>query len=199
MIHLVSMLVLAAFAPPVLARDSACVDISSVDFKNYLFVARRETRPVSYGAFNGPAPGGPIRLRNGRFYEWDETPEVSPGNSKPDWLTEIGRDLIVHPRQSAGIRVLSLTRTHLTGTGSFTYIFAFACRNGAVTKIFEASGEGVKLTDVTDAAMDIDVAVWAKGDAHASPSRIVPLHYVWSPESKRFLRSSSNAACPWMP
>jgi hypothetical protein len=194
-----ALLLIGILCPAVLAAQSACTDISSVDFHNRVLVARRATHPVFYGIFNGPAPGGPIRLSDGRFYDWDAAPGISDRNAAPDWLTEIDRDLVVQPPQSAGVRVLSLVRTHLTGTGSFTYIFGFACQDGHVSKIFEASGQGLKLGKITDSAMVMDVAVWAERDAHASPSRVVSLHYVWSPRLRRYARSSSNAACPWMP
>ena len=194
-----ALLLIGILRPPALAAQSACTDISSVDFRNRVIVARRAARPVFYGVFNGPAPDGPIRLSNGHFYDWDGAPRTSNRNTAPDWLTEIDRDLVVHPPQSSGVRVLSLVRTHLTGTGSFTYIFGFTCQNGDVTKVFEASGQGLKLRTITDSAMVVDVAVWAERDVHASPSRVVSLHYVWSPRLKRYVRSSSNAACPWMP
>ena len=195
----VLLLLIGTLRPPILAGQSACTDISSFDFPNRVIVAHREAHPVFYGTFNGPAPGGTIRLRNGRFYEWDEPTGVSKKNTKPDWLTEINRDLVVHPPQSAGVRLLSLVRTHLSGTGSFTYILGFTCQDGSLSKIFEASGQGLNLVKVTDAAMDLAVAIWAERDSHSSPSSVVSLHYVWSPRLKRYVRSSSNAACLWMP
>jgi hypothetical protein len=185
--------------PAVMAGQPVCADISSVDFGNRVIVAEGEARPGSYGVFNGPGPAGPIRLTNGRYYEWDGLPETPVGTRKPDWVTKIEGELLVHPPQSGGVRVLRLSRTHLTGTGSFTYVLAFMCQRGSVSKVFEASGQGLKLESVTDAAIDLSVAVWAKHDDHASPSKVVSLRYEWSPRSRRYVRASSNGACPWMP
>lgn len=166
--RLAAVLFLAGILRPMAgAEQSGCREISLVDFRNRVIVARRETRPLFYGLFNGPAPGGPIRLRDGRSYDWDLTPGDSGRKPPPDWLTEIDRDVVVRPPRSGAVRVLSLTRTHLTGTGSFTYIFGFTCQEGVVRKIFEASGQGIKLGTATDSVMVVDVAVWVEGDAHA--------------------------------
>lgn len=114
----------------------------------------------------------------------------------PDWRTTIRQD---HPLPASGIRLLVLEQNHLTGTGSFTYIFGFHCGAGSLRQIFEASGQGLKLERLTANGMDISVAIWSNGDPHCCPRRKVHLTYLWSPSRKRFLRQSSNAACPWLP
>ncbi len=127
--RLAPLLFLIGFLRPALAQSS-CRDISSFDFSNSVITARREARPVFSGAFNGPAPGGPIRLRNGRAFEWDEPAGSSSTIAEADWL---------------------------------------------------------------------ECAIWSDNDAHASPARVVSLHYAWSPGLKRYARSWSEKACLWLP
>lgn len=186
---------------------ASCRDIASVDFRNQVIRARSESWP-DYGLFNGPGPGGPLRLRDGVFLQWDLTPGMwsmlsSEGraetNAKPDWKTTIQQDITLHPTATKAVRLLVLDQVHLTGTGSFTYIFGFQCAAGSLTKVFEASGEGIRLERTTESGMEIAVAIWNKDDAHCCPRREVHLRYRWSPSLKRFVRGSSNAACRWLP
>jgi hypothetical protein len=178
----------------------ACGDIAKFDFRNFTF----ETNPRTfkdYGSFNGPAPDGPLKLRNGVFLEWDWLDGQVPPEyrNKPDWRTEITRDAFVKPEGSQGVRVLSLGRNHLTGTGWFTYIFVFDCAEGRVRNVFEASGEGVGLVRVNQSELILGVGIWKPKDSHAHPSIQVTVQYRWSPEAQRFVRVTSNAQCPWIP
>ena len=34
---------------------------------------------------------------------------------------------------------------------------------------------------------------------HCCPSRVVNLHYTWSPQKHQFIRKESNAEVPWVP
>ena len=183
----------------------SCRDIASVDFHNQVILAKSDSGKPFYGTFNGPGPGGPLRLRDGVFLEWDLTPEMwamlSPEereetNRKPDWKTTIQQDITL---ASMDVRLLVLDKVHQTGTGSFSYIFGFQCAAGSLRKVFEASGQWVKLERTTENGMDISVFVWGKDDAHCCPRREVHLRYRWSPSLKRFVRESSNGACPWLP
>jgi hypothetical protein len=158
--------------------------------------------------FNGPGPGGPLRFHDGVFLQWDLTPEMwsvlsseerAETNAKPDWKTVIQQDITLHPPATKAVRLLVLDQLHLTGTGSFTYIFGFQCTAGLLAKVFEASGEGLRLERTNESGMDIAVAIWNKDDAHCCPRREVHLKYRWSPSLKRFARDSSNAACRWLP
>jgi hypothetical protein len=186
----------------------SCRDIASVDFRNQVIRARSDSGKPYYGVFNGPGPGGPLRLRDGVFLQWDLTPgmwamlspdEREETNGKPDWKTTIQQDITLHPTPTMDVRLLVLDQVHLTGTGSFTYIFGFQCAAGSLTKVFEASAEGIRFERTTENGMDISVAIWNKDDAHCCPRREVHLRYRWSPSLKRFVRDSSNAACPWLP
>jgi hypothetical protein len=192
-------------APVTLA--ASCRDIAKVDFRNRVILAPSYTGKPFYGLFNGPGPGGPLRLRNGMFLKWDGPAEMTRPSAeqrdenlrKPDWKTTIEQDVLLNPAGSSGVRVLTLHQNHLTGTGAFTYVFAFACRSGSLSKIFEASGEGLQLERATANSIEVSVGIWADADSHASPSRVEHLRYRWSPVLKRFIRESSNAACPWLP
>jgi hypothetical protein len=177
----------------------SCRDIASVDFRNQVIPARSGSGRSYYGEFNGPGPGGPLRLRDGVFLQWDFPEEREDTNRKPDWETTIQEDITLHPTAAMDVRLLVLDQVHLTGTGSFTYIFGFQCAAGSLRKVFEASGEGVKLERTTENGMNISVGIWGKGDAHCCPRREVHLRYRWSPSLRRFVRESSNAACPWLP
>ena len=183
----------------------SCRDIGSVDFRNQVIHANSDSWP-DYGLFNGPGPGGPLRLRDGVFLQRDLTPgmwsqlsseERSEADARPDWKTTIQQDITLNTTK--GVRLLVLEKVHLTGTGSFTYIFGFQCAAGSLTKVFEASGEGIRLERTTERGMEIAVAIWNKNDAHCCPLREVHIRYRWSPSLKRFVRDSSNAACPWLP
>ena len=110
------LLLLSVTGAPGLIAQQACADIASFDFRNGAITAAAEPAGEFYGVFNGPGPGGTFRMRDGRFNDWDGPPELA-NKSKPDWLTEIESDILVHPPQCAGVRVLSVIRLHLTGTG----------------------------------------------------------------------------------
>jgi hypothetical protein len=147
-------------------------------------------------------------MRDGVFLQWDLTPgmwamlspeEREETNRKPDWKTTIQQDVTLHLTATTDVRLLVLDQVHLTGTGSFTYIFGFQCAAGSLRKVFEASGEGVNLKRTTKNDMEISVGIWGKNDGHCCPRREVLLRYHWSPSLKRFVRESSNAACPWLP
>ena len=186
----------------------SCRDIASVDFSNQAILARNGAGKPYYGLFNGPGPGGPLRLRDGVFLEWDLSPgmwamlspeEREETNGKPDWKTTIREVATLHLTATTDVRLLVLDQVHMTGTGAFTYIFGFQCVAGSLRKVFEASGQCVNLERTTGGGMDISVFVWGKDDAHCCPRREVHLRYRWSPSLKRFVRESSNAACPWLP
>ncbi len=146
-------------------------------------------------------------MQDGVFLEWDlSTPlsGISAGDrdqlkQKPDWRTTIERDLIIQPGGSGGVRILVLNRNHLTGTGSYTYVFGFRCNAGSVDKIFEASGQGVRFDKATDSAIDITVGIWRPSDPHCCPSREEHLRYVWSQARKRFVRERPGVDVPWLP
>lgn len=192
-----------------LASWAACRDVASIDFRNRVIPAASDLGKADYGTFNGPGPGGPLRLRDGLFLQWDritsriwsEMPaeEREEIKQKPDWKTTIEQDTLIRPTGSGGIRVLVLSQVHLTGTGAFTYVFGFRCSSGSLQKIFEASGEGVKFERATDNGIEVTVAVWSQDDAHCCPSREERLRYIWSPARKRVVREPSNAAIPWLP
>jgi hypothetical protein len=193
-------IVVTLLLAPAARRAQACEDIAKFDFRNFTF----ETTPHTlkdYGAFNGPAPDGPLKLRNGVLLEWDWPDGEIPQEYRnvPDWRTEIARDVFVRPEGSQGMRVLSLGRNHLTGTGWFTYIFAFDCFEGRVRKILEASGEGVGLARVNASELILRVGIWTLKDSHADPSIQVTVQYRWSAEAQRFVRVTPNAQCPWVP
>ena len=186
----------------------SCRDIARVDFHNQVILARSDSGKPDYGVFNGPGPGGPLRMRDGVFLQWDLTPgmwamlspeEREETNRKPDWKTTIQQDVTLHLTATTDVRLLVLDQVHLTGTGSFTYIFGFQCAAGSLRKVFEASGEGVNLKRTTKNDMEISVGIWGKIDAHCCPRREVLLRYHWAPSLRRFVRESSNAACPWLP
>ena len=163
---------------------SACRDIAKVDFRSAVIVASTTSGNTDYGLFNGPGPEGPLPLRDAL---------------EPDWKTSIETDTLLYPAGSRGIRVLTLFRVHMTGTGSFTYVFAFDCRSGKLNKIFEASGEGVRLEQATANSIHLKVGIWSEQDPHAGPSRVEQLRYEWSPMRRKFLRTSSKSVCPWLP
>jgi hypothetical protein len=186
----------------------SCRDIASVDFRNQVILARSDSGKPDYGVFNGPGPGGPLRLRDGVFLQWDLTPgmwamlspeEREETSRKPDWKTTIEQDMLIRPIASGGVRVLVLSQVHVTGTGAFIYVFGFRCGSGSLKRVFEASGEGVKLERATANGIDITVGLWSQDDGHCCPSREERLRYLWSPALKRFVRESSKAAIPWLP
>jgi hypothetical protein len=193
-------IVVALLLAPAARGAQACADIAKFDFRNYTFEATTRTF-ANFGVFNGPAPDGPLKLRNGFSLEWDwPAGQVPPeyGN-KPDWQTEIVRDVFVKPEGSQGMRVLSLSKNHLTGTGWFSYIFAFDCTEGRLRKTFEASGAGVGVARVDASELILRVGIWKQKDSHAHPSVQVTVQYRWSPEVQWFVRVTSNAQCPWVP
>lgn len=191
---------------PALAQS--CRDIAGVDFRNSTIRAARDDGKHDYGLFNGPGPGGEFRLHNGESLQWDLGPrDLAPLSDKervelmgqPDWKITLEQDNLLHPAGSAGVRVLVLHQVHLTGTGAFTYVFAFGCKGGKVRKIFEASGESVQLERATDGGLDLSAAIWSKGNAHCCPSGAARVHYEWSAALGRFVRQPASGEVPWLP
>lgn len=130
----------------------SCHDISTVDFRNVVIPAANYSgKPHYRGSFNGPGPGGPLRLRDGVFYQWDSG-ERDKDNREPDWETTIERDVLLQPTGSDAIRVIVLNQLHRTGTGSFTYVFAFQCDADSLKKVFEGSGRASNLSGRTATA-----------------------------------------------
>lgn len=200
--------ILSILAPSSAVAQS-CRDIATVDFRNSVIHAKLNSGKRFYGPFNGPGAGGDFLLRDGVFPEYEGfTPreiaalpakERKEVTSKPDWETTIEQDKVWRPGGSSDLRLLVLSQVHRTGTGAFLYVLAFECNAGTVRKVFEASGEGVKLERITADGMDISVGVWGRGDGHCCPSRVVDLHYTWSPQKHQFIRKESNAEAPWLP
>jgi hypothetical protein len=193
---------------PSCAVAQACRDIAKFDFRNSVIRGTGNTGEHNYGLFNGPGPDGAFRFRDGVFLEWDLPPQETASPSaaerkqpvgRPDWETTIEQDKVWRPGGSSDLRVLALNKSHSSGTGAFNYIFVFECNAGSVRKVFEGSGEGVRLERTTADGIEISVGLWGKEDAHCCPSRVVRLRYSWAPRQHRFIRKEANSEAPWLP
>ncbi|MBL8177294.1 MAG: hypothetical protein JNK48_21645 [Bryobacterales bacterium] len=184
-----------------LTGATRCRDIASADLRNAVLEAARDSGGHDYGLWNGPAPGGALRMRDGVAWQWDGGPwgkHVRQGRP-PDWKTSIEQDVLLAESASSGTRLLVLEQVQLTGSNAYTYILGFQCVAGAVKKVFEASGQGVRLERVRRDGMDIKVGIWGEKDAHCCPGREALVKYSWRPARGGFVRESSNALCWWLP
>jgi hypothetical protein len=116
-----------------------------------------------------------------------------------EWRIGITKDVVVKPKGSRCVRFVVIRKNRLHGTASFDYVFAFDCHEGAVRKIFEASGEDVQLPRTTAKEFTLTVKVWTPDKPDGPLYVNVAVQYRWSPEAQRFVRVTSNAQCPWVP
>lgn len=68
--RLLNTICILSIVGPSCALAQACRDIATFDFRNSIIRATGDDRDKrDYGLFNGPGPGGELRLRGGVFLE----------------------------------------------------------------------------------------------------------------------------------
>src|SRR6266850_2093705 len=100
----------------------SCQDVNEIDFKN--------------ATIEG------IVFKNGVAFMNDD-----PESKKPDWEIKITTESILSPEPAVKIKLLELWKNHLTGTGTFSVVKLYSCKNHRLVSIFsrdQAQVEKVK-------------------------------------------------------
>jgi len=172
---------LACFLFATSALSQTCSDTRTFDFKNATIqTGTKDENHYINSTLNGPEDGPEtFQLTNGSGFQGDD---LEPH----EWGITLVSDHLLHPDPSTWLRVLVMERDHLTGTGTFYFVLAFACAGGRVMRIFQFSGEGVELKQWSDRSLEIALAIWAPNDAHADPSLHRELFYRWDAKLHRY-------------
>jgi len=72
-----------------------------------------------------------MSFKNGKTFTKDDEAQ-----SKPDWEITITKDQVFKPESKISLRVISLNRNHLTGSGSPNSFLVLQCTNNKLVAIF---------------------------------------------------------------
>lgn len=170
------------------AWGQACTDVRAVDFKN---AAIRTGPPGPNEAgllLNGatPAPES-FELHNGGTMLHDD-PDAKPSSSA-DWQIRLAVDRRVRTDEATWVRVIVLDEYHLSGTGTWEVIQAYACKRGHLLRLMQYSGLDVSLTHVSPQRVDLYQPIWKASDPQCCPTRHLELGYAWDPAEHRYRRA----------
>jgi hypothetical protein len=161
-----------------------------VDFRNAAIrtgpAGANETRVLFGGA--APSPDG-FELRHGMALLHDD-PDAS-SSASPDWRIHLMLDRKIQPDTATWVRLIVLDEDHLTGTGAWQVVLAYACDRGKLVRLFQYSGEGVTVMNLNAAKLELYQAVWKPDDPHCCPSRHAELTYAWDAEVHRYRRAEA--------
>ncbi|HEY6446471.1 MAG TPA: hypothetical protein VIY53_08430 [Acidobacteriaceae bacterium] len=164
------------------AGAQTCTSIRQFDFRNsQIPIAARDAS----GASSGPEL---FRLENGEGFISDDPDDPQ----SHDWGLSLLADRLEHPDPSTWIRVIVVEKDHLTGSGDWRYVLAFACERGSLTSLFQFGEPGVVLDYVTGQTLELTQAIWGEGDAQCCPTRSRNLTYKWNPQRHRYDLSRSK-------
>jgi hypothetical protein len=112
--------------------------------------------------------GAPIQLRNGTAF----SSETGKSGASKDGEIALVQDEALHPMPARDLRLIKLTRSHLTGSGSWDDIYIFRCVEGKVTQLFQKSFlHGVKIDKSSDVELTLTSCEWMNNDARGCPSK----------------------------
>lgn len=150
--------------------EAPCADVRRVDVRNMTFRSR-DPEPRRRLEF---------RFRNGRATRGD-VPEM-PGRN---WTTVIDRGRLMTLSDGSLLRLMSIADVHDTST-TRAYVFALFCRDGTMSEVFQAGGEGLTLDRASGDVFRLRWGVWRRGDSHAQPSHDRIQDFAWVPSFGRF-------------
>lgn len=170
------------------AWAQACLDVRSVDFRNAAIHTGQNDERDAQAVVNGavPAPDS-FQLQHGVALVHDDP--AAPVSSPPDWRVELTADRKIHADASTWVRVIVLEEVHLTGTGTWEVILAFACDQGRLVRLLQYGADGVILKHLDAARLELYQALWKPSDAACCPSRHVELTYAWNEQDHRYRRA----------
>lgn len=172
-----------------IAWTQTCVDVRAVDFRNAAIRTGAADANEAGLLFGGAAPlTDGFELRRGVALLRDD-PEAA--GSAPDWRVELVTDRKIHAGADTWVRVLLLEENHLSGTGMWEVVLAYACERGKLVRLFQFSGEGVSLMHLDAEKLQLYQALWKPSDPHCCPSRHVELTYAWDAETHRYRRGGA--------
>jgi hypothetical protein len=159
------------------AKSQSCTDIRTFDFKNAAVpIAARDD-----GGHSGPDT---FHLQDGKGFISDN-PDLTQSR---DWQLNLFGDRLIHPDASTWLRVITIDRLHLTGTGDWNYILAFTCTKGSLEPIFQYGSEGAEIKHLDAHTLELSQAVRAENDAHCCPSKVKQIIYHWNAKLHRYVR-----------
>lgn len=167
-----------------------CLDVRAVDFRNTAIRTGPANENETWALFGGatPLPDG-FELRHGTALIHDDADASE--SSSPDWRVELVLDRKIQPDPDTWVRVIGLDEDHLTGTGAWKVVQAYACQQGKLVRLFQYSGEGLSLKHLDAETLRLYQAIWKPGDPHCCPSRHVELTFAWDAEAHRYRRAGA--------
>jgi hypothetical protein len=151
-----------------IAQNMQCRDIAKVDFKNIRLELPK---------------GAPIQLKDGKAFSSDDTGD----KDSKDWEIVLAQDEMLHPAPARDVRLIKLTRNHLTGSGSWEDIFIFHCVQGQAVRLFQKSFlGGVKIEKKSNALLTLTNYEWMKSDGMCCPSKEREITYQWNEKARTY-------------
>lgn len=139
---------------------------------------------------------GSVRLRDGAAY----TRVGKVCDPAGDLQCEFAISLIrAEPFGTRQMFLLTVVNTdHRLGSGAWDSVFVYVCRNRSYVQVFgERYFYGARVTVDSASDMWITSGVWSKDDPSCCPSQEKDVHYVWSPQRRRFgIAGSTLRALP---
>jgi hypothetical protein len=119
-----------------------------------------------------------VSLQKGRFYEFIA--------GRVDWRTSLGNASPIKI-DSSPAWLVTLSREHMRGTGSFNHAVVIQCHNGHLTQLFQARSEGLGASSSSAGVLTLRYPVWGPSDSHASPSGARVQTFRWEEQTSRFI------------
>src|SRR6266536_3368865 len=145
----------------------ACLQPQSVGFENHQFILR------------GPGRSGVLTLRNGKTED--------DGYGSTDWVTTLeDRQRLELAGENGPVWAVEIFSNHIGGSGSYSRLVVVSCRNGSLTELVQAGGEGMRVKLLEDGGMILTFGVWYPQDAHCCPSAQKTLILHWNARRRIF-------------
>jgi hypothetical protein len=150
-------------------------DITVVDFANMkLFL---------------PDQGMKVQLKRGIGY-LSEDPYA---RGSKDWKIAIAQDEILRPSSATTLRLLRVECDHLTGSGSWDYVFIYGSDKGGLVRIFQKNFVyGVKINVPKASDLLFTSGEWSKNDPRCCPSVVRVSRYRWNKQAGTYLLLESS-------
>lgn len=91
---------------------------------------------------------------------------------------------------SRDLRLLSICRDHVTGTGEWDYVVVLGCIDGHLKAIFHDRFKfGADIKEATADKLVLIAGYWRRRDAHCCPSGEQRMVYTWNKELRNYVLS----------
>ncbi len=160
------------------ATNRACLEISADNFDNFRFILRGPNQPLSV-----------LVVQNGKA--------ASDGSGSTDWETTLeSRRPLRMPDEAHPVWAVEIFSSHIHGSGSYSRLFVFGCRNGILNELMQAGGEGMRVGPLGEGELTLTFGVWSQEDAHCCPSGLKMLMLRWNPLKNGFEVTKTSVTTP---